>query len=126
MDAVRGPSERMVNMAIDYASIGLRIKHARNKKNMTQEQLAGAVGSAREHISRAESGERGISLELLVAIANTLDTPISDLLADNLTGSEVTTDTDLHYLLLDCTTQEEKIIVKTAQALKAILLEQGI
>lgn len=124
---LRGPSERMVHtMAIDYASIGLRIKHARNKKNMTQEQLADAIGASRIQIAFLETGERGVSLELLIAISNTLDAPISELLADNLTSSEVTTDTDLHYILLDCTQQEEKIITKMAQALKAILLEHGI
>lgn len=125
--ALRGPSERMVHtMAIDYASIGLRIKHARNKKNMTQEQLADVLGMSREHLSRAEAGDRGVSLEMLIAISNALNAPISELLADNLTSSEVTTDTDLHYILLDCTQQEEKIITKVAQALKAILLENGI
>ena len=125
--ALRGPSERMVHtMAIDYASIGLRIKHARNKKNMTQEQLADVLGMSREHLSRAEAGDRGVSLEMLIAISNALNAPISELLADNLISSEVTTDTDLHYILLDCTHQEEKIITKVAQALKAILLENGI
>ena len=125
--ALRGPSERMVHtMAIDYASIGLRIKHARNKKNMYQEQLADVLGMSREHLSRAEAGDRGVSLEMLIAISNALNAPISELLADNLTSSEVTTDTDLHYILLDCTQQEEKIITKVAQALKAILLENGI
>ena len=101
-------------MALDYSSIGLRIKHARSQKGWTQEQLADALNTSREHISRTETGDRGISLELLVAISNVLNAPISDLLADNLTGSEVTTDTDLHYILLDCTAQEEKIITKTA------------
>ena len=113
-------------MAIDYASIGLRIKHARNKKNMTQEQLADALGASRNQIVLLENGDRGVSLEMLIAISNTLNAPISELLADNLTSSEVTTDTDLHYILLDCTQQEEKIITKVAQALKAILLENGV
>ena len=113
-------------MSIDYASIGLRIRHARNEKKWTQEQLAEEVGASRKHISLFENGDRGVSLEMLVAISNALDTPISELLADNLTTSEVTTDTDLHYILLDCTVQEEKIITKTAQALKAILFEHGI
>ena len=113
-------------MALDYASIGLRIKHARNEKNWTQEQLAEAVSTSRKHLSLIETGESGVSLETLIAVANALDAPISELLADNLTTSEVTTDTDLHYILLDCTVQEEKIITKTAQALKAILFEHGI
>ena len=113
-------------MALDYASIGLRIKHARNKKEMTQEQLAEAIESSRNHLSQIEAGEKGISLELLVAVANALDAPISELLADQLTSSDNNSDTDLHYILLDCTAQEERIITKTAQALKAILLEHGI
>ena len=62
-------------MAIDYASIGLRIKHARNKKKMTQEQLAEQLHTSREHVSRTESGDRGISLEMLITISNTLNTP---------------------------------------------------
>ena len=72
-------------MALDYASIGLRIKHARNKKEMTQEQLAEVLNISRKHVSLFESGETGISLELLVAVANALDAPISELLADQLT-----------------------------------------
>lgn len=113
-------------MAIDYASIGLRIRHARTEKGLTQEQLAENIGVTRKHLSLVETGDAGISLEMLVAISNTLDAPISELLADNLAGSQSVTDTDLHYIMLDCTRQEERIITKTAQALKAALLEHGI
>jgi hypothetical protein len=62
----------------------------------------------------------------MIDIANALKVPISELLADQLIGPDNVTDTDLHYILLDCSEQEEKIITKTAQALKAILLENGI
>jgi len=113
-------------MAFDYASIGLRIKHARTKKGITQEKLAEDLNTIREHITRIESGDRGISLELLVEISNTLEVPITELLADSLTSPENLSDTDLHYILLDCTKQEEKIITKTAKALKAALLENGV
>lgn len=112
-------------MALDYASIGLRIKQARTKNKLTQEQLAENLNTSRKHISLLESGERGISLELLVSISNHLQVPISELLADNLT-SDSTSDDDLHYILLNCTKQEERIITKTAQALKEILYENGI
>ena len=44
--------------------IGLRIKHARNKKNMTQEQLADALGASRNQIVLLENGDRGVSLEI--------------------------------------------------------------
>lgn len=113
-------------MAFDYASIGLRIKHARTKNGISQDKLAEALEISRNHLSQVEIGEKGISLEMLVATANILNVPISELLADSLTGPDALTDTDLHYILLDCTKQEEKIITKTAKALKAALLENGV
>ena len=113
-------------MALDYVSIGLRVKHARNRKNISQEKLAEILGISRRQMVNLESGTRGPSLEVLIDIANTLKVPISELLADQLLENESGTDTDLHYILLDCSEQEEKIITKTAQALKAILLENGI
>ena len=113
-------------MALDYVSIGLRIRHVRTRKKLTQEKLAEVLGISRTHLSLIETGEKGVSLERLIDIANALETPISEFLADQLTGPGNTTDTDLHYILLDCSAQEEKIITKAAQALKAILLENGI
>ena len=122
-----GHDERMRSeLRLDYASIGLRIKNSRNKRKMTQEQLAEAVSSSREHIARAEAGDRGISLELLVGIANALDVPITELLADSLDSTDRIDESDLRYILLDCSSQEEKIITKTAKALKAILSEHGV
>ena len=112
-------------MALDFASIGLRIRHARTERDLTQEQLAEMLRISRKHISLFEAGSAGISLELLVDISNKLKVPIAELLADNLTASGINED-DLHYIMLDCTKQQEKIITKTAQALKAILLENGI
>ena len=113
-------------MTIDLASIGLRIKHARNRRNLTQEQLADAVGISRKHLSVVESAGTGISLELLIALANTLEVPVGELLADNLSAVDKIDNSDLGYILLDCTAQEEKIITKAAKALKAILSEHGI
>ena len=113
-------------MALDFASIGLRIKHARNRKGLTQEALSDLLGISRNQITYLETGDRGISLELLVSVANALEVPISELLADNLTSTDYTQTSDLQHILLDCTAQEEKIITKAAKALKAILTEHGI
>ena len=52
-------------MAFDFASIGLRIKHARTKKRITQEQLAERIEVSRNQIVLLENGERGVSLEML-------------------------------------------------------------
>ena len=113
-------------MTLDYASIGLRIKHARTKMGVTQEKLAEIVSSSREHISRIETGERGISLELLVEISKSLNTPISELLLDNLPDKGSAAGYEFDKLLLDCSEVEEQIITKTAKTLKAALSEFGV
>ena len=93
---------------------------------MTQEKLAEMLGISRIQIAYLENGDRGISLEMLVNISNGLNIPIADLLADNLSVIDKIEDSDLRYILLDCTSQEEKIITKAAKALKAILSEHGV
>ena len=85
-----------------------------------------SIASSREHIARAEAGDRGISLELLIGIANALNVPIAELLADNLDSADKIDDSDLRYILLYCTSQEEKIITKAAKARKAILSAHGV
>ena len=113
-------------MAIDYASIGLRLKHARIKMEMSQEQLAEVLNISRTQIGYLETGKRGISLELLVDASNALETPVSELLADSLTTRDIEKDSELYYILLDCTKDEERIVTKNAQRLIEILRENGI
>lgn len=60
---------------IDYKDIGIRIRAARMKKGMTQEQLAEAVSVGTPHISHIETGKTVPSLKTLINIINTLDAP---------------------------------------------------
>ena len=67
-----------VHQTFDYASIGLRIKSARNKAGMTQDQFAEKLHISRRHVSLLENGERGISLELLVQVSDVLSIPVTE------------------------------------------------
>ena len=67
-------------MAIDYESIGKRIKHYRTQKKLSQEELGKAVFATPVHISYIETGARTPSLEILILIANALDVSADDLL----------------------------------------------
>ena len=88
---------------IDYESIGLRIKHYRsNIRKLSQEQLAEKADMSRVNLSYIETGARMPSLESLIAIANALDVSANDLLVDNLMNTGASIDSDIHYLLLDC------------------------
>ena len=113
-------------MALDYESIGKRIKRYRTDKKMSQEELGQAVGTVYKHVSNIETGAKAPSLELLVMIANALDVSADDLLTDNLKHSSSPVGTEIHDLLLDCNNDEKAILTKTVKFLKATLVEYGV
>ena len=114
------------NMAIDYESIGKRIKHYRTEKKLSQEDLGQIVAVNYQHISNIESGRRYPSLELIILIANALDVSADDLLTDNLKHSSSPVGTEIHDLLLDCNNDEKAILTRTLTFLKALLDEYGV
>jgi len=57
----------------------LRLKSARAAKDMTQKDLADAVGAVRQTINAIELGEYNPSIRLCVAICKTLDKTLNDI-----------------------------------------------
>ena len=58
---------------MEYKAIGLNILHQRRLKDLTQEQLALAVGMSRSRLSDIERGKCNFSLEAIMKIALVLD-----------------------------------------------------
>jgi len=110
-------------MAIDYESIGRRIKQCRAAKNMSQEELGVAVSVNSQHISNIEGGRRYPSLELIVSIANALGVSADDLLADVLTYPGFTVGKEIHDLLLDCSNDEKEMFTRIAKFMKELFSE---
>ena len=113
-------------MAVDYESIGKRVKYYRTDKHMSQEELADELFISGRHISNIETGAKPPSLELLILIANALDVSADDLLTDNLKHSSSPVGTEIHDLLLDCNHDEKTILTRTLTFLKALLSEFGV
>lgn len=61
------------------ASFESHVKKYRLLKDMTQDELATAVGIRRETIGRLEQAKYNPSLELAVKISGVLDVPIEEL-----------------------------------------------
>ena len=106
---------------IDYSSIGYKVKQIRQKRGITQEQLAEAAGVGVTHISHLETGSGTVSLKVFLAIVNFLDCS-----ADEILCKEISTATPLVYnwlseLVADCSQTEVKIIADTVSALKQTL-----
>ena len=71
-------------MELDYKAIGKRIKIARIRAEISQEQLSALVDLSPSHMSNVETGTTKVSLTSIVRIANALSVTVDDLLCDNL------------------------------------------
>lgn len=111
---------------IDYASIGFKVRQARKKKGITQEQLAEAVGVGVTHISHLETGAGTVSLKVFVAIVNYLNCSVDELLCKEVLTARPLVDNWLAELVADCNQTEIKIIADTVSALKQTLKKNSV
>ncbi len=56
-------------MKYDSTMIGYRIRNIREHMNLSQTAFAEKVGAGREHIAKIELGKKGLSIDLLIEIA---------------------------------------------------------
>ena len=69
-------------ISINQKAVGRRIKTARERNKLTQEQLAEMVNLSPMHVSVIERGVKLPKLETLINIANILDVSADELLQD--------------------------------------------
>lgn len=67
---------------MDFELLGKRIKSERVKLHLTQEKLAEAVDISTAYLGQIERGERNVTLDKLIPIANRLGVTIDFLLSD--------------------------------------------
>ena len=65
-----------------YKKIGIKISEYRNKKGLTQEQLANEVGISYSYLTQIEAPNvvKKMSLEVLFDIADVLDVDVKELI----------------------------------------------
>ena len=68
---------------IDYRLLGARIREERLHLRLTQAQLAEAIDISDTYMGAIERGERGLSLDTLVLLANRLGVTMDFLLSDS-------------------------------------------
>ena len=64
-------------------NIGQNIRNLRKQQNLSQIELAVVVGIDRSYLSEIENGLTNVSINILFAIADALNTPIVQLFAEN-------------------------------------------
>ena len=67
--------------------LGAKIRKLRQARRYSQEQLAGFAGVNPNYLSEVERGERNLSVEVLVALANALEVSPAELFNDECESS---------------------------------------
>ena len=69
----------MISCETYYYRIGSSIRRNRQKKGMTQEELAEAAGLSLKMVQKMEGGQKGFRMETVIKIAETLGVTLGSL-----------------------------------------------
>lgn len=97
--------------------VGHRIRVAREKKNLSQEDLAELVDLSPTHISVIERGVKVTRLDTFVAIANALEVSADSLLVDVVDHSVIGVTNKLYDMLSKLPKKEQERIIKAVSVL---------
>lgn len=97
--------------------LGKRIREERLKLNLTQEALAEDVDLTTAYIGQIERGERNLTLESLIKVANRLGVTVDYLLTDSITAEKDTSLIRLAQLLNGRTLSEKEMAVEVVKTI---------
>ena len=78
-----GRTDTKPTLEQQLATIGRNVRNARNRRKLTQQQLADSSGIDRTYISQVEHGRQNLTIGAILKIANGLDVSINDLLGSH-------------------------------------------
>lgn len=97
---------------VDYEKLGQRIKQLRICRQYSQESLAEMVGCNTSHISNIENNHTKVSLNVLLAIANALNTSIDYILCNQYENNSLALDNEILRVLKDCDEVKKEKVLK--------------
>lgn len=97
---------------MDAKAVGQRIKAAREKKNLTQEDLAALIDISPTHVSVIERGTKIARMDTFVAIANVLGVSADSLLIDVVDQATKSVASELSAAIDDLPHDEKMRILK--------------
>ena len=102
---------------MDGKAVGRRIKEAREKRHLTQEELAARIDISPTHVSVIERGTKIPRLDTFVAIANALEVSGDALLLDVVDHAAESQASDLSAALEGLPWDEKRRILKVVRTL---------
>ncbi len=102
---------------INYKMLGNRIKELRIAAGMTQDTLAEIVSCNTSHISNIENCHTKVSLNVLLTIANALNTSIDYLLSDQYDNRATALDNEIMRFISQLNIDKKEQILRVIKAL---------
>ena len=102
---------------VDYGKLGVKIKEIRQNRGLTQDNLAEIVNCNTSHISNIENNHTKVSLNVLFAIANALNTSIDYLLSNQYENVSLALDNAITRALRDCDNDKKEKVLKIIEIL---------
>lgn len=96
--------------------LGQKLKAARKKKGLTQQQLADISHVSLKHIQNCERGEKNPSFEILRALVQVLDISLDCLIAPNTLDDEQAAN-EMRQIYLSCPPVARKTLLNSTRAL---------
>ena len=113
-------------MKIDYKVVGKRIRERRKELKMSQERLAELIDVSTPHMSNIENGKTKFSLQVLLDLANAMDTTLDALMVDHIASKNVSRGLlleEIDRMLEGCTPLQMTLIEENIKATRKMLLQ---
>jgi transcriptional regulator with XRE-family HTH domain len=101
----------MNGVAMDRTVLGKRIREERLRCNLTQEQTAEYINVSTAYIGLIERGERSVTLEKIIALAECFHITVDYLLQDVLPPTSSTLDRQMLQLWHSASASEKNMIL---------------
>ena len=103
--------------------IGKNIQNILQFKHMKPSDLGKIVNCSEGHIKNIVSGASGISVDMLVKIANALDVSTDVILNGLLTVNDKYYDNEINDIFRNCDVKERDLLISVLKSVKASLSE---
>ena len=65
---------------LEKRALGARVRACRERRGVSQRQLALMTGTSRSYLWKIEAGTADVGIDVLLRLARALDTPVRDLI----------------------------------------------
>ena len=103
---------------INFKIIGKNIRNIREFKGLTQDELGELVHCSSGHIKNIESGTTGISLDLLIDLANAFNVSTDSILNGIIAVQDKYYDNRIYDIIYDCDNSERAFLIEILQSSK--------